>query len=84
MLVPWWKTCARRDTRMLRLVQTLSNTSAVVEALEEFCKDDLEKQEELAAGKTPLNISDANITATEYVSTKQTVSFGKKCQEIYS
>ena len=51
-----------RDTRMLRLVQTLSNTSAVVEALEEFCKDDLEKQEELAAGKTPLNISDANVT----------------------
>ena len=50
-----------RNTRMLRFVQTLPDTSAVVEALKDFCRVEIEKQEELAASETPLCISDADI-----------------------
>ena len=49
------------DTRMLRLVQTLPDTSAVVAALEEFCRINIEELEEVAAGKTLLNLSDASV-----------------------
>lgn len=50
-----------RDSRMLRFVQTLPDTSVVVEALKDFCRVEIEKQEELAASETHLCISDADI-----------------------
>ena len=50
-----------RDSRMLSFVQTLPDTSAVVEALKDFCRVEIEKQEELAAGETHLCINDADI-----------------------
>ena len=50
-----------RDARMLRFVQTLPNTSTVVEALEDFCQVEIKKQKELADSETPLCVSDANI-----------------------
>ena len=50
-----------RDSRMLSFVQTLPDTSAVVEALKDFCRVEIEKQEELAASETHLCINDADI-----------------------
>lgn len=50
-----------RDSRMLRFVQTLPDTSAVVEALKDFCRVEIEKQEELAASETHLCINDADM-----------------------
>ena len=46
---------------MLRFIQTLPNTSTVVEALKDFCRVEIKKQEQLADSETPLCISDANI-----------------------
>ena len=50
-----------RDTRMLHLVQAIPDSFAVMQALEEFCRSDMEKQKELAAVKTPLSINDTDV-----------------------
>ena len=49
-----------RDTRMFNVIQNLPNTSAIVEALKEFCRSDTEKQEKLASCKTLINLSDTD------------------------
>ena len=50
-----------RDTKVLNLVQAIPGTSAVIQALEEFCRSDMKKQKELAAVKTPLSINDTDV-----------------------
>lgn len=50
-----------RDAKMLRFVQNLPDTSSVVKALKDFCRVEIEKQEELAASETLLCISDTDI-----------------------
>ena len=55
------KNLHERDNKMLALIKNLPDTSAVVKALEEFCRGEMAQQEKLARCKTLINISDADI-----------------------
>ena len=55
------KNLQQRDAKMFHLIQSFSNTSDVLKALQDFCQADIENQKALASHKTSLNISDANV-----------------------
>lgn len=55
------KNLRQRDAEMICLIQNLPNAATVVEALREFCRVDIEKQEKLAKCKTLIDVGENEI-----------------------
>ncbi|MCY4211963.1 MAG: DNA sulfur modification protein DndD [Gammaproteobacteria bacterium] len=50
-----------RDTKIIQLIQKLSETTDVADAVEKFCQADLEKQRQLASDNVQIKLSEADV-----------------------